>query len=50
MVFTYPPYGVVIGDTEVGGIPYSVIVDTAREYINNLGGFGKFAEWGLLRP
>ena len=39
-----------IGDTEVGGIPYSVIVDTAREYINNLGGFEKFAEWGLLRP
>ena len=39
-----------IGDTEVGGIPYSVIVDTAREYITNLGGFEKFAEWGLLRP
>ena len=39
-----------IGDTEVGGVPYSVIVDTAREYINNLGGFEKFAEWGLLRP
>lgn len=39
-----------IGDTEVGGIPYSVIVDTAREYINNLGGFEKFAEWGLVRP
>lgn len=39
-----------IGDTEVGGVPYAVIVDTAREYINNLGGFEKFAEWGLLRP
>lgn len=39
-----------IGDTEVGGIPYSIIVDTAREYINNLGGFEKFAEWGLVRP
>ncbi len=39
-----------IGDTEVGGIPYSVIVETAREYINNMGGFEAFAEWGLLRP
>ena len=39
-----------IGDTEVDGVPYAVIVETAREYINNLGGFEKFAEWGLLRP
>lgn len=50
MVFTYPLYGVAIADTEVGGVPYTVIVETAREYINNLGGFEKFAEWGLLRP
>lgn len=39
-----------IGDTEVGGVPYAAIVETAREYINKLGGFEKFAEWGLLRP
>lgn len=39
-----------IGDTEVGGIPYEVIVETAREYINSIGGFEKFAEYGLIRP
>ncbi len=37
-----------IGDDTVGGVPYSVIVDTAREFINGIGGFEKFAEWGLL--
>ena len=37
-----------IGDTEVDGKPYSEIVEIAREYINNLGGFEKFAEWGLF--
>lgn len=36
-----------IGDTEIDGKPYSEIVEIAREYINNLGGFEKFAEWGL---
>lgn len=38
-----------IGDEKVNGIPYSVIVETARKYINDLGGFEKFAEWGLIR-
>ena len=38
-----------IGDDTVGGVPYSVIVDRAREYIRDLGGFEKFAEWGLIR-
>ena len=38
-----------IGDETVAGIPYQEIVETAREYINNIGGFEKFAEWGLLR-
>ena len=38
-----------IGDETVAGIPYSEIVETAREYISNIGGFEKFAEWGLLR-
>lgn len=38
-----------IGDTEIDGRPYSEIVEIARGYINGLGGFEKFAEWGLLR-
>lgn len=38
-----------IGDTEVDGIPYAEIVETAGKYIASLGGFEKFAEWGLLR-
>ena len=38
-----------IGDEEIGGIPYRDIVETAREYIMSLGGFEKFAEWGLIR-
>ena len=36
-----------IGDEEIDGKPYSEIVEEAREYINSLGGFEKFAEWGL---
>ena len=38
-----------IGDEYVDGKPYSEIVDIAREYIQSLGGFEKFAEWGLIR-
>lgn len=37
-----------IGDDTVDGKPYSEIVETAREYINKVGGFEKFAEWGLV--
>ena len=37
-----------IGDDEIDGKPYSEIVEIAREYINSLGGFEKFAEWGLV--
>lgn len=37
-----------IGDTEVDGIPYHKIVKIARDYINSVGGFEKFAEWGLV--
>lgn len=29
-------------------IPYSEIVEFAKEYINRVGGFEKFAEWGLF--
>ena len=39
-----------IGDETVNGIPYSEIVEKARLYIHTLGGFEKFAEWGLIRP
>ena len=37
-----------IGDDTVDGMPYSKIVEEAREYINSMGGFEKFAEWGLF--
>lgn len=36
-----------IGDDKIDGIPYEDIVEVAREYINKIGGFEKFAEWGL---
>ena len=42
--------GCAIGDTEVDGLPYWCIVAIAREYIKSIGGFEKFAEWGLIRP
>ena len=32
------------------GIPYKDIVERARLYIHTIGGFEKFAEWGLIRP
>ena len=37
-----------IGDETVDGMPYEEIVAEAREYIETLGGFEKFAEWGLF--
>jgi S-adenosylmethionine synthetase len=37
-----------IGDDEIDGKPYNEIVEIAREYISKLGGFEKFAEWGLF--
>ena len=37
-----------IGDDTVDGLPYSDIVAEAERYINILGGFEKFAEWGLV--
>lgn len=37
-----------IGDETVGGVPYEKIVETARNYIKRIGGFEKFAEWGLI--
>lgn len=38
-----------IGDTEIDGRPYAEIVEIARQYINQVGGFEKFAEWGLFK-
>ena len=38
-----------IGDETIDDRPYSEIVEIARQYIENLGGFEKFAEWGLIR-
>ena len=38
-----------IGDATVDGKPYSEIMRIAREYIRSVGGFERFAEWGLLR-
>lgn len=37
-----------IGDEMVDGKPYAEIVEIARQYIHSLGGFEKFAEWGLI--
>lgn len=36
-----------IGDTEIDGVPYATIVEEARAFIHSVGGFEKFAEWGL---
>lgn len=37
-----------IGDTEIDGKPYEDIMKIANDYIRNVGGFEKFAEWGLV--
>lgn len=37
-----------IGDETIDGKPYPEIVEIARGYINKVGGFEKFAEWGLF--
>lgn len=37
-----------IGDEKINGIPFSIIVKTAKSFINKLGGFEKLAEWGLI--
>lgn len=36
-----------IGDDTVDGIPYEDVVAIARDFIQDIGGFEKFAEWGL---
>ena len=37
-----------IGDDAVDGRPYAEVVEIARTYIRSVGGFEKFAEWGLV--
>lgn len=37
-----------IGDETVDGKPYNEIVEIARSFIKERGGFEKFAEWGLI--
>lgn len=37
-----------IGDDTIDGKPYSEIVEIAKKYIDRVGGFEKFAEWGLF--
>lgn len=43
---------ITVMDTETGRsttVPYAEVVRTAKEYIDSIGGFEKFAEWGLIR-
>ena len=37
-----------IGDDMVDGRPYAEIVEISRKFISDLGGFERFAEWGLV--
>lgn len=37
-----------IGDEFIDGKPYIEIVKIAKDYIDSLGGFEKFSEWGLV--
>ena len=37
-----------IGDEFIDGKPYNEIVEIARCFIKEIGGFEKFAEWGLF--
>lgn len=37
-----------IGDEAIDGVPYDEIVARANEYIKQIGGFEKLAEWGIV--
>lgn len=37
-----------IGDIVIDGKPYSEIIEIAKRFIKEKGGFEKFAEWGLF--
>lgn len=38
-----------IGDEYIDGHPYEEIIEIAKKYIKDIGGFEKFAEWGLYQ-
>lgn len=38
-----------IGDEFIDNKPYFEIVKIAKKYIDSIGGFEKFVEWGLIR-
>ena len=37
-----------IGDDKVDGKRYSEIINISKKYINSIGGFEKFSEWGIV--
>ena len=37
------------GDDRIGKVSFDEMVEVARSYIREIGGFEKFAEWGLVR-
>ena len=37
-----------IGDDRIDGRPYREIVEICRTFIESIGGFERFAEWGLI--
>lgn len=37
-----------IGDVSVNGVPYEEIVEVARQFIADCGGFERFSQWGLF--
>ena len=39
-----------IGQEFIDSKKYSEYIEEAKEYIESIGGFEKFAEWGLIRP
>ena len=41
-------YMCAIGDEIIDGVPFAQMVLEAREYIETIGGFERFAEWGLI--
>ena len=40
----------IIGQDYVDGLKYKDVMKIAKMYIDSIGGFEKFAEWGLIRP
>ena len=54
-IWVYGQYAGEFDNSNVGGFrgalilaPYATIVEEARGFIHSIGGFEKFAEWGLF--